>query len=415
MKFYLPPALTHRKYFYLWLGLLISVAGSQMQFAAIHWHVRELTGEPDPLALGGIGLARILPVLIFSIIGGSVADNFNRRKILFLTQSVAALQAAALAYLTFTNQITIWHIYLLTAIQAATMAFDLPARQAMVPNLVSREHLPSAFSMSSVAFNTGAIVGPLLFGVVPEGGQGFAYLFNSISFLAVILALILMGNVQQDLNRAGGVNARSMLDGVKFIFSRPLILSTMMMDFVATFFASANTMLPIVARDILSVGKTGYAWLVSSQAVGSVVAGVIVSQFKELRRQGPLFIAAVSLFGLATVWFGLSKTFVPAMVALLFIGAGDTVSTVIRNTIRQLQTPDHIRGRMTSVNQIFFMGGPQLGEVEAGVVASLLGVPFAIISGGIGCIAGMALIVWKWPQLISYNGDEPHPIAAPAD
>ncbi len=415
MKFYLPPALTHRKYFYLWLGLLISVAGSQMQFAAIHWHVRELTGEPDPLALGGIGLARILPVLIFSIIGGSVADNFNRRKILFLTQSVAALQAAALAYLTFTNQITIWHIYLLTAIQAATMAFDLPARQAMVPNLVSREHLPSAFSMSSVAFNTGAIVGPLLFGIVPEGGQGFAYLFNSISFLAVILALILMGNVQQDLNRAGGVNARSMLDGVKFIFSRPLILSTMMMDFVATFFASANTMLPIVARDILSVGKTGYAWLVSSQAVGSVVAGVIVSQFKELRRQGPLFIAAVSLFGLATVWFGLSKTFVPAMVALLFIGAGDTVSTVIRNTIRQLQTPDHIRGRMTSVNQIFFMGGPQLGEVEAGVVASLLGVPFAIISGGIGCIAGMALIVWKWPQLISYNGDEPHPIAAPAD
>lgn len=415
MKFYLPPALTHRKYFYLWLGLLISVAGSQMQFAAIHWHVRELTGKPDPLALGGIGLARILPVLIFSIIGGSVADNFNRRKILFLTQSVAALQAAALAYLTFTNQITIWHIYLLTAIQAATMAFDLPARQAMVPNLVSREHLPSAFSMSSVAFNTGAIVGPLLFGVVPEGGQGFAYLFNSISFLAVILALILMGNVQQDLNRAGGVNARSMLDGVKFIFSRPLILSTMMMDFVATFFASANTMLPIVARDILSVGKTGYAWLVSSQAVGSVVAGIIVSQFKELRRQGPLFIAAVSLFGLATVWFGLSKTFVPAMVALLFIGAGDTVSTVIRNTIRQLQTPDHIRGRMTSVNQIFFMGGPQLGEVEAGVVASLLGVPFAIISGGIGCIAGMALIIWKWPQLISYNGDEPHPIAAPAD
>lgn len=415
MKFYLPPALTHRKYFYLWLGLLISVAGSQMQFAAIHWHVRELTGEPDPLALGGIGLARILPVLIFSIIGGSVADNFNRRKILFLTQSVAALQAAALAYLTFTNQITIWHIYLLTAIQAATMAFDLPARQAMVPNLVSREHLPSAFSMSSVAFNTGAIVGPLLFGIVPEGGQGVAYLFNSISFLAVILALILMGNVQQDLNRAGGVNARSMLDGVKFIFSRPLILSTMMMDFVATFFASANTMLPIVARDILSVGKTGYAWLVSSQAVGSVVAGIIVSQFKELRRQGPLFIAAVSLFGLATVWFGLSKTFVPAMVALLFIGAGDTVSTVIRNTIRQLQTPDHIRGRMTSVNQIFFMGGPQLGEVEAGVVASLFGVPFAILSGGIGCIVGMALIVWKWPQLISYNGDEPHPIAAPAD
>jgi len=110
--FYLPPALTHRKFFYLWLGLLISVAGSQMQFAAIHWHVRELTGEPNPLALGGIGLARILPVFIFSILGGAVADNYNRRKILLLTQSIAALQAAALAYLTITNQITVWHIYL---------------------------------------------------------------------------------------------------------------------------------------------------------------------------------------------------------------------------------------------------------------------------------------------------------------
>ncbi|MBK9008363.1 MAG: Enterobactin exporter EntS [Anaerolineales bacterium] len=413
--FYLPPALTHRKFFYLWLGLLISVAGSQMQFAAIHWHVRELTGEPNPLALGGIGLARILPVFIFSILGGAVADNYNRRKILLLTQSIAALQAAALAYLTITNQITVWHIYLLTAIQAATMAFDLPARQAMVPNLVSREHLPSAFSMSSVAFNTGAIVGPLLFGVIPEGGQGFAYLFNSISFLAVILALFFMGNVQQDLNRAGGVNVRSMWDGVKFIFTRPLILSTMMMDFVATFFASANTMLPIVARDILFVGKAGYAWLVSSQAIGSVVAGIIVSQIKELRKQGPLFLTAVTLFGLATVWFGLSRTFIPAMVALLFIGVGDAVSTVIRNTIRQLQTPDHIRGRMTSVNQIFFMGGPQLGEVEAGVAASLFGVPFAIVSGGIGCIVGMLLIIWKWPQLISYNGNEPTLATAPAD
>jgi MFS family permease len=189
----------------------------------------------------------------------------------------------------------------------------------------------------------------------------------------------------------------------------------MLMDFVATFFASANTMLPIVARDILSVGKSGYAWLVSAQAIGSVLAGMVVSQIKELRKQGPLFIAAVVTFGLATVWFGLSRTFVPAMIALLLIGAADAVSTVIRNTIRQLQTPDHIRGRMTSVNQLFFLGGPQLGEVEAGVVASLFGVPFAIVSGGIGCIAGMFLIIWKWPQLVSYNGDEPQLAVSPAD
>ena len=415
MHFHLPPALTHRKYLYLWLGLLISVAGSHMQIAAIHWHIRELTGEPDPLALGGIGLARILPVIVFSIIGGTVADNYNRRRIMFITQSVAAAQAAALAYFTFSGQITVWHIYVLTAIQAATMAFDLPARQAMVPNLVSRKNLPSAFSMGTIAFNTGAIVGPLLFGIVPEGGQGIAYLFNSISFLAVIVALVLMGNVDQDTHRGSGVNLRAMGDGFRFIFSRPLILSTMLMDFIATFFASANTMLPIVARDILNVGKSGYAWLTSAQAIGSVLAGMVVSQVRELRRQGPVFLVSVIAFGMATIAFGLSNAFTVAMVALLLIGAADAVSTVIRNTIRQLQTPDHIRGRMTSVNQIFFMGGPQLGEVEAGIVASFFGVPFAIVSGGIGCILGMFLIIWKWPQLVSYNGDELVLVPSPAD
>lgn len=415
MGLQVPPALKHPKYFYLWLGLLVSVAGSQMQLAAIHWHIRELTGEPNPLALGGIGLARILPVIVFSFVGGAVADSYNRRKILFITQSILAVQALVLAYLTFSGLVQIWHIYLLTAIQACATAFDLPARQAMIPNLVSKEHLPSAFSMNSVAFNTGAILGPLLFGFIPEGGQGYAYLLNAFSYLAVLGALALMGQVSQNVNLAGGVNLRSMQEGVRFITSRPLILSTMLMDFIATFFASANTMLPIIARDILHVGKSGYSLLVSAQAIGSVSAGIAVSQIHQLRKQGPLFLSAVTAFGLATIWFGVSRAFAPALIALIIMGAADTVGTVIRNTIRQLQTPDHIRGRMTSVNQLFFQGGPQLGEIEAGVVASLFGVPFAVVSGGIGCLIGMFFIVWKWPQLVSYSGDEPNLAAAPAD
>ena len=409
---HLPPALRHRKYLYLWLGLLISVAGSQMQITAIHWHIRELTGEPNPLALGGIGLARILPVLFLSVFGGAMADNYNRRAILFITQSVLALQALALATLTFRGQITIWQIYALTAIQAAAMAFDLPARQALVPNLVPREALSSAFSLTTVAFNFGAIVGPLLFAVVSAGGQGNAYLLNAGSFLAVLAALALMGRVPQDLNKASGINLASIRDGAHFIASRPLILSTMLMDFAATFFASANTMLPIVARDILAVGRTGFAWLTSAEALGSVTAGLVVSQVRDFRRQGPIFLASVGLFGLATAWFGLTRSFGLAMTALFLVGAGDAVSTVIRQTIRQLQTPDHIRGRMISINQVFFMGGPQLGEVEAGVVAALFSVPFAIVSGGIGCIVAMGLIVWKWPQLLTYNKDEPAALAA---
>jgi MFS family permease len=425
MRLQIPPSLKHRKYLYLWLGLLISIAGSQMQTAALQWHIRTLTAAPNPLALGGIGLARILPIVVFSFLGGPVADTFNRRRILFLTQSLMALTAIALAWLTFSGQIALWHIYLLTAIQAGAQAFDAPARQAMLPSLVPTVDLPNAFSMSSIAQNTGSIIGPALAGIVIATlGQGYTYFFNALSFLAVLLALLLMGSVPQDTRQAPGINLRAALDGFRFIFSKKIILATMLMDFVATFFASAKTMMPIVARDILKVGEIGYGWLSSADSIGSVLAGLILSQVPHLRRQGRTFLSAVTVFGLAIVLFGLSPrfgiqtmvivrpafslslAFLVAFLAMVLSGAADAVSTIIRNTIRQLNTPDHLRGRMVSVNQIFFQGGPQLGEVEAGIVASLFGVPFAIISGGIGCLVGALLIVLKWPVLRSYNGDE---------
>ncbi len=406
MKFSIPSALRNRRYFYLWLGLLISIAGSQMQIAAIFWHIRILTGNPQPLALGGIGLARILPIIVFSFVGGPAADTLNRRRILFVTQTAMALVALVLAILTFTGQITIWYIYLLTAVQATALAFDGPARQAMIPNIVTEKDLQSAFSMSSIANNAGSIIGPALSGIVIVAlGQGYTYFFNAVSFLAVIVALVLIGPVTQD-SKKSGIHLSAAMDGVRFIFTKPIILSTMLMDFVATFFASANTMMPIVAKDILKVGEIGYGWLSSAQAIGSVIAGIVVSQVQKLHKQGLTFLIAVVIFGAATVLFGATTIFTIAMVALILMGAADAVSTIIRNTIRQLNTPDHIRGRMTAVNQIFFQGGPQFGEVESGIVAALFGVPAAIISGGIGCIVGTALIVLKWPQLRTYQGDE---------
>jgi MFS family permease len=410
MSLHIPPALKNRRYFYLWAGLLISIAGSQMQITALFWHIRDLTGNPDPLALGGIGLARILPIIVFSVISGSVADTFNRRTIIFITQSMLALIALALAILTLTGMINLWWIYALTALQAATIAFDLPARQAMVPNLVPAKDLSNAFSMQSIASNTGSVVGPMLAGVVIATlGQGFTYFFNAVSFLAVIVALVLIGPVLQETRRSAGVNLVAMKAGFRFIFSRPMILSTMLLDFVATFFASANTMMPIVARDLLKVGEVGYGFLSSAQSAGSVLAALVISQLHHLRRQGPVFLGSIVIFGLATVWFGLAHLYLLALLALVLMGAADAVSTIIRNTIRQLQTPDTIRGRMTSINQIFFQGGPQLGEVEAGVVAQFFGVPFAIISGGIGCILGVLLIVLKWPQLRFYNNEDSVP------
>jgi MFS family permease len=271
--------------------------------------------------------------------------------------------------------------------------------------------------MTSIAWQTGAIVGPALSGIVIAfGGQGAVYYINAISYLAVILALVLIGPVAQTkTDRIAGVSWESIKEGIHFIVNKPVILSTMLLDFVATFFASANTLMPIIARDILHVGVVEYGWLSAAQSVGAVIAALVVSQLPELRRQGQLFLGSVVVFGAATVVFGATTSLVLAWFALAVTGAADSVSTIIRNTIRQLQTPDHIRGRMTSVNQIFFQGGPQLGEVEAGVVAQLFGAPLAIISGGIGCILGMWLIIRKWPFLLTYNGDEHLPAAVPAD
>lgn len=408
MRLHIPPALRYRRFFFLWLGLLISVAGTQMQIWALFWHVRELTDQP--IALGGIGAARIIPVILFSLIAGVMADWYDRRAILFVTQSAAAILALALALLTDLGRISLTYIYLLTALQAVAVAFDVPARQSLVPNLVPVNDLPNAFSMTSIAFQTGSILGPALSGfAIAYGGLEMVYYLNAVSYLAVIAALILLGKVHQEKNNEQNnrIRLEDIRDGIHFILEKPIIFSTMILDFFATFFASANTLMPIVARDILRVGALEYGWLSAAGSVGAVLAALVVSQVRELRRQGLLFLGSVIVFGSATIVFGLSKQFQLAWFALTIVGAADSVSMIIRNTVRQLHTPDQIRGRMTSVNQIFFQGGPQLGEIEAGLVAQFFGAPLAIVSGGIGCMMGVFLVARKWPEIIRYNGDEP--------
>ncbi len=386
-----------------------------MQIWAIFWHIRTLTDQP--IAIGGVGLARILPVIVFSLVSGAVADSYNRRTIIFITQSCAALLALILGLLTLSGHITLGYIYLLTALQAVVMAFDGPARAALIPNLVPKDDLANAFSLNSIAFDAGAVIGPAVTGfVIAAGGQASAYIINAISYVAVIIALVLIGDIPQKLqSRARGVSFGSIKEGVRFIVGKPIIFSSMILDFIATFFASANTLMPFVANDVLHVNVVAYGWLSAAQSVGATLAAIVISQVHQLRKQGALFLGAVFVFGLATVVFGAAASLGLAWIALAVTGAADAVSTIIRNTIRQLQTPDEMRGRMTSVNQIFFQGGPQLGELEAGAVAQVFGTPFAIISGGIGCIIGLGFILFKWPKIWNYNGDEPMLAGANAD
>jgi MFS family permease len=277
----------------------------------------------------------------------------------------------------------------------------------MPPNLVEKKDLTSALSIQSVGFNTGSILGPALSGlVIAYLGMQYVYFINAISFFAVLIALVIIGPVQQKIHRVNrGIRESftAILDGIRFVVHQPIIFSSMILDFFASFFSSANTLMPFVARDILHLDEVGYGWLSAAQSVGAVIMGFFISQRTNLKRQGLLLLWAVFLFGFFTAVFGLARSFPAAFISLIIVGAGDDVSTILRNTIRQINTPDHVRGRTVSLTFIFFQGGPQLGEIEAGLVAQAFGIPAAIISGGLGCILVVALVALRVPQLRKYN------------
>jgi MFS family permease len=396
-------ALRHRDFRLLLSGLLVSVTGSMMQSAAILWHVYDITH--DPLALGAVGLVRILPIIGFSLISGVVADSFDRRKLMLAAQAGMALCAVVLGFLAMENVRSVWPIYLVAALSSAFGAFDLPARQALVPSLVPLEDLSNAFSLNATMFQIGSIVGPASSGIlISHFGLAWAYWINAASFFAIIAALLAMtARPMIAPEHRPSLSLSAVKEGLRFVLQTPLIFSSMLLDFFATFFSSATALLPIYARDILHVGATGYGWLYAAQAVGALVTGLLLSLTSTLRKEGPVLLISVLIYGLATILFGFSKVFWFSFIALAIGGAADTVSMVIRNTIRQLNTPDHLRGRTVAINMIFFMGGPQLGEMEAGAVASWLGAPFSVISGGACCILALFGVVWKWPFLWKYD------------
>jgi MFS family permease len=403
-------ALRHRNYRLIWIGLLASMTGSTMQNAALLWHVSLLVPpERKGLALGMVGLVKVAPIIFFSIVSGVVADAWNRRRLMLFTQTGSAIVAGGLALLAYSGSTRIWPIYALAALSAAVSTFDLPARQALVPMLVPREHLPNAISLNTIMFQTASVAGPALGGlVIAAGGITWAYSINAVSFGFVIVALVMMRDVperepSQDGSR-DDVSWHAALEGLRFVFRQPLIRSTMLLDFFATFFSSATALLPIFAQDILAVGPRGYGWLYAAPAIGAVAtSAVMIPITTAIRRRGPVLLWAVAVFGLATVVFGLSRSFWLTFGCLAMTGAADTISMIIRNIVRQLETPDRLRGRMIGVNMVFFIGGPQLGEFEAGALASWAGPTFSVVSGGVGCLIATAWVAAATPALRRYG------------
>jgi len=381
-----------------------------MQNAALLWHVSLLV-PPDRkgLALGMVGLVRVVPIMIFSMISGVVADAWDRRKLMLFTQIAATGVAAALAVIAFRGLTQVWPVYLLAALGSAVGAFDLPARGALVPTLVPREHLPNAISLNTIMFQTAAVVGPSLGGVlIASTSVGWVYVANAISFGFVIVALLMMRDVpphpKSETGSRDDVSLHAAMEGLRFVFRSPLIRSTMLLDFFATFFSSATALLPIFAQDVLQVGAAGYGWLYAAPAVGAMAtSAALVPLADRLQRRGPTLLWAVAGYGLATVVFGISRSFGLTFGCLMLTGATDTVSMVIRNIVRQIETPDRLRGRMMGINMVFFMGGPQLGELEAGMVANWLGAPISVISGGLGCLIATGWVAGATPALRQYR------------
>jgi MFS family permease len=393
----------------MWMGQFVSITGTQMQLVTINWHVYLLMrpyGEgAAAAALGLVGLVRVLPIILCSLVGGVVADAVDRKRLMLVSQALMLVCAGALAAFTALGLKAVWPIYALTALTSGAVAFDNPARQALLPSLVPEKDFPNAVSLGFVSFQIAMVAGPVLGGVVlARYGPATVYAINAASFLAVIAAVLLIrASGKSKGEESGRISFDALKEGLRFVWRTPIMVQTMALDFVATFFASANALLPIFARDILNVGEHGYGILAAASAFGAVVTGLLLTRRPGWQKPGLTVLVSVAVYGAATVVFGLSRSYWLSLLMLAITGAADTVSTVIRQTIRQLITPDRLRGRMTSVNMIFFMGGPQLGELEAGLVAAAAGAPFSVVIGGVGCLIAVMFASARARELLRYR------------
>jgi MFS family permease len=420
------PALRYRDFRLLWCGQLISTTGSQMQVIGVNWQVyRLLSGSnlgitpfghhvalsAQALGLGILGLVRVAPIMVFALLAGVLADAHDRRRLILASQGAQLLAAVALAFVSFGDHAALLTLYALTALDAAAGAFEQPAMEALEAQLVPREHLANAASLSTLVWTTGTIAGPalagLMVGIFPIG---VVYAINAISFAAVLLAVGAMRHRDTPKGAAARPSLHALVEGLRFTRATPMIWSTMLLDFWATFFSSARTMLPIVAGSMLHVGVQGYGALATAQPIGAVATGALLSWRHTIRRQGFWLLAGVALYGAATALFGVSTIFALSYALFFLTGVGDMISTVIRASLRQLLTPNELRGRLTSVHMMLAMGGPQMGELEAGLAAALFGVSAAIVSGGLITLAITGYVAWRYPALRRYR----HELAPPA-
>lgn len=390
--------------FYLYLASrFFSACAGTLLRAALAWHVFELTHSPFHLGL--IGIVQFVPQMALLLVGGAVADSFDRRRIINASQLVLVTMAATLFMLTRNEALTLPALYALAALQAAALSFEQPARVAILPALVPRERFARAVTISStnqaLAFATGPAVGGVIIATLGIAAAYAAYLAAVALAFVCVLALRSGGNAPGAARNP--VSLSAVREGLSFVWKQPVILGCMSLDMFAVIFGGATALLPVYAKDILAVGPTGYGALTSSLEVGALTMAAILMVRPPIVRAGRALLAAVAVFGIATIVFGLSRSFPLSLAAYAICGMADQVSVVMRATAVQLQTPDALRGRVSAVSMLFIGASNQLGAAESGFVAAATTPTFAVVSGGIGCLLVLALVAYLVPALRGYR------------
>ncbi len=390
-------ALRHGGFLLFLIGGFISNSGSQMRIVAVQWDI--YTRNPEPKYLAYIGLALVLPVILFALPSGMAADRFSRRWLIIIAQLGIASCALGLAWASW-HKAPLIFMYLLLFGTGTCRALGWPSSTAIVAGLVPAKVFSNAATWRSNTYQLASTLGPLTGGfLLAWWNPVIVYLLDAGASM-VLATCMLFVRPRIQIRSTEPRSWRSVLQGIHFLRRQPIILATMTLDMVAVLFGGVIALLPIFAEEVLKVGPEGLGWMRATPSVGSILMGVVLAMRPPIQRAGRTILLTVVVFGVAVIVFGLSKSFGVSLFALFALGAADNISVVIRQTVLQLMTPDSMRGRVTAVSVIFIGSSNELGEFESGMAAELLGLVPSVVFGGIMSLLSVPAVAVLFPQLL---------------
>lgn len=396
------PAVLRQRNFRLYLvGIISSQIGTRATFAAVLYHVYQLTDST--LHVGLVGLAQIVSLLALSPAGGVVADRLDRRRLLQLTQLTSFSISAALGIITISGAAQLWHILLAVLLNSAAWTFENPARLALIPAVVGDEYLVEAFAFANPARELAMLLGPALAGALLYLGPGVVYVVDAATYLVLIAVLAAMRLHAREAVAAPVSVGRSIVEGVAFIGQRPVVWQAMLLDLIATVFGAYRVLLPALAAEVFVVGPAGYGLLAAAPSAGAIAGSALVFVLARRVRHGTVILIAIAGYGLSVVGLAQAPFFVAGLVAATMIGLCDALGATMRNAMVQLETPDELRGRVSATHQITARGGPNLGDLTQGAAAAVLGPVLAMSLGGLLPIAAVAAAIAKRSAIARYD------------